>query len=198
MRFWMAYLIGGCALLFTGAASADGLFPQLGAPANFGGLGAGVDLGAAVGGAGSVDTSGVAGGGHVGFNLQNGAIVGGVEADALLGSISGNASSGALSQNWLTSARIRGGYAFGDFLVYGTLGGAWSTSSFSRLGYTTDKTLHGYVFGLGGEYALTRTISARAELRQYDFARATYYTSSGAPGLTSGNNMLLVGVDAHF
>ena len=41
-------------------------------------------------------------------------------------------------------------------------------------------------------------ISARAEFRQYDFARATYYTTTGAQALTSGNNMLLIGVTTHF
>lgn len=198
MRVSIATLIGVGAMLAGTTAFADGVFPPVGPPGNFGGLGVGLDLGAAFGGAGSVDTSGIAGGGHVGFNLQNGPIVGGVEADALLGSINGNASTGTLNQTWLTSTRIRAGYAFGDLLAYGTFGAAWSTSDFERLGYTGDKNLHGYVLGLGAEYALTRWITARAEFRHYDFARATYYTPTGATALTSGNNMLMVGVGTHF
>jgi outer membrane immunogenic protein len=198
MRVAIAFLIGAGAMLGVATAYADDYFPPAGPPGNFGGLSAGVDLGAAVGGAGNVDTSGIAGGGHVGFNLQNGPIVGGVEADALLGSISGNASAGTLSQGLVTSARLRGGYAFGNLLAYGTAGGAWSSSTLQRFGYSADKTLHGYVLGIGGEYAITRMISARAEFRHYDFARATYYTPTGSPALTSGNNMLLLGLGAHF
>ena len=115
MRYGLAPLIVAGAMLIDASAYADGFFPPVGPAGNFGGIGVGLDLGASVGGAGNVNTSGVSGGGHVGYNLQNGPIVGGVEADALLGSISGNANLGTLNQTWLTSARIRGGYAFGDF-----------------------------------------------------------------------------------
>jgi outer membrane immunogenic protein len=201
MRKWIACLIGFGVALAASAAQADGLYRTNTGPggADFSGVGLGVDVGAAIGGNSSINTSGIAGGAHVGYNLQNGPIVGGVEADAFIGSISGGASGmGNLTQNWLTSARIKGGYAFGDLLAYGTFGAAWSTTSYESLGYTANKDLHGYVFGIGAEYALTRSVSLRAELRRYNFDGATYYMPTGSQALTSGTNILMLGASTHF
>jgi len=201
MRSGLACIVGIGAALVASAASADGLYRTNTGPggADFSGVNLGVDLGAAIGANGAVNYSGVAGGAHVGYLLQNGPIVGGVEADAFLGSISGGASGfGNYSQTWLSSARIKGGYAFGDILAYGTLGEAWSTSSIQNLGYTSNKSLNGYVFGIGAEYALTRAISLRAELRRYNFNGATYYMPTGPQQATSGTNLLTLGVSTHF
>ena len=201
MRKSLAYLVAAIGLASASAAHADGLFRTSTGPAgaDFSGVGLGVNVGAAIGGAGSINASGLAGGAHVGYNLQNGQIVGGVEADALVGSITGgNGGLGNFSQNWLTSARIKGGFSFGDILAYGTVGPAWSTSTYQSLGFTADKTLHGYVIGIGAEYALTRTISVRAELRRYNFDGATYYMPTGAQGLTNASNLLMLGASTHF
>jgi len=93
---------------------------------------------------------------------------------------------------------VRGGWAFGNLLAFGTIGPAWATSSFQRDGFDYDKPLHGYTVGLGAELAITHMITARAEIRHYDFGAATYYMPSGVEKLSTGNNMLLVGVGAHF
>ena len=185
------------ALLISSGARADEFYPPR-PQAPFSGAEAGAALGAAVGGAGDVSPTGAGGALYGGYNLQNGPIVGGVEADALLGSISGDGRGGTLSQNWLSSLRARGGWAFGDVLAYGTIGPAWATSEFSRGGFDFDKTLHGYTIGLGGEVAITRMISARAELRHYDFGAATYYMPSSAEKLSTADNLLMVGVGARF
>jgi outer membrane immunogenic protein len=194
-RFGLGFAV--LAILSASFARADGLFQPGPGPA-FGGAEAGVDLGAAVGGTGNVSPTGVAAGLHAGYNLQNGPIVGGLEGDALLGAVNGSGAGGALNQNWISSLRVRGGWAFGNVLAYGTVGPAWATSSFQRDGFDFDKSLHGYTFGLGGELAVTQMITARAEIRHYDFGAATYYMPSGVQKLSTGNNMLLVGVGAHF
>lgn len=201
MRKSLAYLVAAIGLASAGAAHADGLFRTSTGPAgaDFSGVGLGVNVGAAIGGAGSINASGLAGGVHAGYNLQNGPIVGGVEADALVGSITGgNGGLGNFSQNWLTSARIKGGYSFGDVLAYGTIGPAWSTSSYQALGFTANKTLSGYAIGIGAEYALTRSVTANAELRRYSFGGATYYVPTAPQKLTSDTNMLLIGITTHF
>lgn len=185
------------ALLACVGARADDIFQPGPAPA-FSGAEAGAALGGAVGGTGNVSPTGVGAGLYAGYNLQNGPIVGGLEGDALLGAVSGSGAGGSLSQNWISSLRVRGGWAFGNILAYGTVGPAWATSSFQRDGFDFDKSLHGYTVGIGGELAITRMISARAEIRHYDFGAATYYMPSGVEKLSTGNNMLLVGVGAHF
>ncbi len=189
--------IAASAVLICAGARADDIYQP--APASpFGGLEAGGELGAAIGGAGSVSAPGFAGGGYVGYNLQNGPIVGGLEADALLASINGDGRGGTLSQNWLTSFRARGGWAFGNILAYGAVGPSFATSDFQAGGFNYSKAVHGYVYALGGEVAITRAISARAEFRHYDFGAATYYMPLGPIKLATGNNLLLVGVGAHF
>jgi outer membrane immunogenic protein len=185
------------AVMAASGASAQDFFsrdPGRGfAGAEVGGL-----VGAAVGGAGDIDTSGVAGGVYGGYNLQNGPIVGGVEADTAAAAVSGSGHGGTLSQNGLTTLRARGGYAFGNVLAYGTVGPAWATSNLDRNGYNTDKSLKGYAMGVGGEVGVTRNIAARAELRHYDFGSPTYSTPAGSQKIGNGDNLLLVGVGARF
>jgi outer membrane immunogenic protein len=186
-------------LLSGFSARADDMFqPLSGPPSPFNGFEAGGQVGAAVGGAGDVSMSGVGGGAYAGFNLQNGPIVGGIEGDTLLGSISGNGRGGTLSEDWVTSLRIRGGWAFGPILAYATVGPAWASSNFDAGGFNFDKQLFGDTFGFGGEFSLTRMISARAEFRHYDFGPATYYMPASTQKISSGNNLLMLGVGAHF
>jgi outer membrane immunogenic protein len=193
----IGWAILAAAILTCVGARADDYYAP-GSVSPFGGLEVGGQIGAAVGGTGNVNPSGFGGGAYVGYNLQNGPIVGGLEGDTLLASINGDFGGGSLSQNWLTSVRVRGGWAFGNVLAYGTIGPAFATSAFQRNGFTFDKELHGYTFGLGGEVAITRQISARAEFRHYDFGAATYYMPGGAQKLSTGNNILMVGAGVRF
>ena len=188
--------VASLAILPGAVQAQDFLAP--GPAASFAGPEAGVELGAAIGGAGDVSSTGAAAGLHAGYLLQNGPIVGGVEGDALLGSVIGSGGGGALSQNWISSLRVRGGWAFGNVLAYGTIGPAWATSTFERGGFSFDKSLHGYTAGVGGEVGVTRNITARAELRHYDFGAATYYMPLGVQKLSTGNNLLMVGLGGHF
>jgi outer membrane immunogenic protein len=192
-----AFVLAIAALAMLTRASADELYPP-GTGPSFAGAEVGAEVGAAIGGTGNVSPSGFGGGLYAGYHLQNGPIVGGLEGDALLASISGDGRGGSLSQNWLSSLRVRGGWAFGNVLAYGTVGPAFATSDFEAGGFNFDKVLHGYVYGGGGEIAITRLISARAEVRHYDFGAATYYMPTGPLKLSTGNNLLLVGVGARF
>ena len=184
------------AALCGSAASAQDRYAPSGGV--FAGPEVGGQIGADVGGAGGANATGVNGGVYGGYALQNGPIVGGVEADTQLSSASGGAAGGTQTQNWRASVRARAGYAFGNVLAYGTVGPAWGTSNYSRNGFNTDKSLQGYTFGVGGEVAITRQITARAELRHYEFGSPTYYMPNGPQKVNSGNNQLLVGAGVHF
>ena len=201
MRNWVVGVMGVGAALFASSAQADGLYrTNTGlAGADFSGVEVGLNLGLGIGSGGAVNTSGLAGGAHAGYNLQNGPIVGGVEGDIVFGSISGGSNGyGSFSQSSLESFRGRAGYAFGDILGYGTIGWAWSTSSYENFSGSSGNTLSGYVLGVGAEYALTKTVTARAELRRYNFGDATYYLPNGRISTTPETNMLLLGVSTHF
>jgi outer membrane immunogenic protein len=167
--------------------------------ADFSGVALGVDAGVALGSAGGANASGPAGGAHVGYNFQAAHIVGGVEFDTMFGSIkTGSLAATSFSQNFLSSARVKGGYAFGDFLGYGTIGWAFSTATYEDPVASQSKTISGSVFGFGAEYALTRSVSIRAEYLRYDFGNATYSTPYSSKQIYTDTNLLRVGASVHF
>ncbi len=140
-------------------------------------------------------SSGVLGGGQVGFNYQiSPQWVLGVEADIAGTSIkdSVNASfvfPGAIattnataSLDWVSTFAGRFGYAFDRWLVYGKVGGAWAhaTANISSsvimpgfggigVGTTINQTVSGLDLGIGTEYALWNNLSAKFEFNMMDF-----------------------------
>ena len=96
---------------------------------------------------------------HLGYNYQMGNVVLGAEGD-YAGSWMED---GALNVDDLGSIRARAGYAFGNALLYGTLGYAWADAT------TIDGSadFDGLVLGGGLEYKFAQNWSARVEGLQY-------------------------------
>ena len=184
----------------SGAAAADLNRTDIGpGGADFSGIEIGPDLGVALGSVGSANISGPAGGAHVGYNFQANHIVGGVEGDVTFGSIrSGSLGSASFSQNFLSSARVKGGYVFGNLLAYGTLGWAWSTTDYRYLGDSSGQTIKGLAYGVGVEYPITRNVSIRGELLRYDFEGATYTFPGETQSVTTSTNVARIGASLHF
>jgi outer membrane immunogenic protein len=167
--------------------------------ADFSGVEIGPDVGWALGNVGSAYTSGPAIGAHAGYNFQSQQIVGGVEGDVAFGAIRGGSLGPAeFKQNFLSSARLKGGYAFGNLLAYGTAGAAWSTTNYSYLGASSGQTVKGFVYGVGLEYAITRNVSLRGELLRYNFEGASYVVPPSPQELTTSTNVARVGASVHF
>jgi outer membrane immunogenic protein len=166
---------------------------------DFSGVELGPDVGYAVGSAGPASISGPAGGAHIGYNFQSSQLVGGVEADAMFGAIrSGSLGTASFNQDFLSSARVKGGYVFGNVLAYGTVGWAWSTTNYQDLGVSSGATVKGLAYGLGAEFAITRNVSLRAELLRYDFGDASYATPFASQMLTTTTDVLRIGANLHF
>jgi outer membrane immunogenic protein len=166
---------------------------------DFSGVELGPDLGVGLGSVGSANTSGVVGGAHVGYNFQSSRIVGGAEVDGMFSGVrSGSLDSASFNQDFLTSARVKGGYVFGNLLGYGTIGWAWSTTDYRDLGVSTSSTVRGVVFGAGVEYPLTRNVSLRGELLRYDFDGASYTSPYYSRSLTPTTNVVRIGASVHF
>src|SRR5262245_28225232 len=146
----LTVLAGWCSFALT-AASADGYIAGSAAndlPAIWRGLYGGVHLGHADADGGN----GVVGGVQLGYNWQSQRIVYGVEGDVSL--------SDANAIDWLASLRGRVGYLIQPrILLYGTAGLGLVN------GGTTDT---GFVYGLGVEGKITRSMSARVEYLAYD------------------------------
>ena len=201
MRRFVSSLLPLALLLAASGAEADEFNRTNTGPygADFSGVELGPDLGVALGSASSANISGPAGGAHVGYNFQASQLVGGVEADAMFSSIrSGTLGTASFNQDFLSSARVKGGYAFGNLLAYGTLGWAWSTTSYRDLGVSSSETVKGVAFGLGAEYAITRNVSLRGELLRYDFGAANYATPFASQTLTTSTNVVRMGASVHF
>ena len=136
--------------------------------------------------AGAFTSGGLISGFQFGYNRQlNATTVLGLEADAGLADIAGPAR--CTLGIYLCNARIdalgtvtaRAGYAYDKFLFFGKAGGAWAKEYFTLTptpgaGQTETlngtKWLWGWTVGAGLEYALTPSLSAKAEYNYVSFA----------------------------
>ena len=124
---------------------------------------------------------GVVGGGHVGFNLQTGGFVWGVEGDFEGSSVRGRLNYGSsgqgvrFDQRWQSSVRGRLGFTVTPTaMIYATGGAAFSDLRYNYFGgargdelFTGTQT--GYTVGAGIEWMFAPSWSARIEYRYTDF-----------------------------
>lgn len=122
-------------------------------------------------------------GAQIGYNIQMGRIVYGVEADMSASYIDGGNFCCGHTVNWLGSVRGRLGLTAFDnrTLFYATAGAAWAEVEYSSIGSFTD-THFGWVAGGGIERAMTPNITARIEYLYYDFDRIDAPAGAVAPG----------------
>lgn len=137
----------------------------------------------------TVDTSGFLGGAHAGYNYQSGAFVAGLEIDGDWLNADGSENLSAnrsieMSTDWMSSLRLRLGFATGNWLLYGTAGVAITELDMTLVQPGADLslsgTMTGYAAGIGAEVALTRSVSARIEALHYGFGPETFNTPRGA------------------
>jgi outer membrane immunogenic protein len=146
---WTGFYIGVNGGYATGQSRAN--FPALGDSADF-------------------TLDGALVGGTVGFNLQAGPIVWGVEGDIGIADISGGAGCPApgitcsVRNRWLGTARGRLGWAIHNWMPYITGGMAFGEVQVSALPTGAQSTTHGgWTAGGGVEVALSRKWSMKAE-----------------------------------
>lgn len=158
---------------------------------------AGIYVGAHVGGAfgsskhtdlagttsGGFDTDGYIAGGQIGFNLQSGALVYGLEADISGTDISGGTFSatcpaGCSSQlDWIGTIRARVGWDLGGYMPYLTGGFAYGDASASTNGISANDTLTGWTVGGGLEMKLTNNWTLRGEYLYVDLGHLNVPTA---------------------
>jgi outer membrane immunogenic protein len=119
------------------------------------------------------------GGAHVGYNLQSGNLVYGLEADLEKSGQKGNGigSLGGFQStdiDWQGSLRGRLGLAFDRTLFYGTAGWAFGDVKIDRGAYNYSDVRNGWTAGVGIEHMVTNNLSARIEYRYTDFGRADF------------------------
>ncbi|MGI8526760.1 MAG: outer membrane beta-barrel protein [Pseudolabrys sp.] len=133
---------------------------------------------------GDFNVKGFVGGGTLGYNLQTGVYVFGLEGDIDYSAIKGtaDASCGAGScdtrNTWLGTARGRVGYAWDRWLPFITGGAAFGGIRMTPLagGTSESQTRVGWTLGGGVEYAFMNSWSAKLEYLYVDLGK----TSCGA------------------
>jgi len=137
------------------------------------------------------DSDGFLGGGQVGFNYQMNQFVIGAEADFSFTDIDGDTTLGIpgvgatpleAETDWFATIRARLGFAFDNFLIYGTGGVAFTDVEVTEglTGSSDDNTHLGYALGAGIEAGLTQNVSLRAEYLYLDFEEEDISLVGGA------------------
>jgi outer membrane immunogenic protein len=138
---------------------------------------------------GSHDGEGGLAGGQIGYNIQTGRLVFGVEADISASWIEGANGNGCCAHTFdmLYSLRGRAGLTGFDnrTLFYLTAGGAWADVEYTSSSGRFSDMQFGWVFGGGVEHALTQNLTARIEYLYYDFDAITAAPGTLAAGATS-------------
>jgi outer membrane immunogenic protein len=159
--------------------------------------------------------AGFLGGGQAGYNYQIGQWVLGAEWQMSATSIKDTVSTsfifpgfavGAASiearLDWVSTFAARFGWAFDHWLVYGKVGGAWAHTSVDIVntinssvlvgGISTsfDRTVSGWMLGVGAEYALWDNWTAKVEYNMMDFG-SDFFTDSTF-------HVVKAGVNYHF
>lgn len=120
-------------------------------------------------------------GGTVGFNMQTGAFVYGVEGDVDASWMRDTSSTGTgfcsapgcgVQTSWFGTTRGRVGYAFDRALFYVTAGGAFADVQMSTGGAAATANRAGWTAGLGLEYALLGPWSAKVDYLYADLGSA--------------------------
>jgi outer membrane immunogenic protein len=152
-------------------------------------------------------TSGGLVGGTLGYNLQLGTFVVGLEGDIGWSGIKGSTTTNCIttcetSSSWLGTARGRIGYAFDRFLPYFTAGAAFGEVKGSVIGIGSfAETKIGWTIGGGLEYAFVDNWTAKLEYLYVDLGEATCPAacSGGDPfNVTFTTNIIRGGVNYKF
>ncbi len=150
------------------------------------------------------------GGGTIGYNWQNGALVLGIEADGAGASVKDSASLfGIITAEdkirALGSVRGRIGAAFDTVLIYATggYGAADNQISFTGPGgRVSDSKIHsGFVAGGGIEWMFIPKWSLKVEYLYRDFQSQNYFATLVPGGVATGNIQFhsgQIGINYHF
>jgi outer membrane immunogenic protein len=115
------------------------------------------------------DEDGIIGGGQVGYNMQFGSFVLGVEGDIAATGIEANdldVEDGFDMDtriNFIATARGRLGFTFDNILVYGTGGASFVSFDANYSGDADEDIAFGWAAGGGVEWRFTENVSAKVE-----------------------------------
>jgi outer membrane immunogenic protein len=156
---------------------------------------------------GDFNTTGYLFGGTLGYNLQTGVWVWGLEGDLDYSTIKGSTTTfcgapGCETRNtWLGTARGRIGYAWDRFLPFITGGAAFGGIKMTPAGGVSEtKTKLGWTLGAGVEYAFMGAWSAKLEYLYVNLGKTTcdIATCGVATDVDFRSNIVRLGLNYRF
>jgi outer membrane immunogenic protein len=144
----------------------------------------------------SIEPSGVAGGGQLGYNWQIGQFVFGGETDIQISGADDTFAPYKFSNPWFGTVRGRAGFAINNMLLYGTAGLAYGELKGEFFGIDENKTHIGWTAGAGLEVGFMPNWSAKLEYLYMDLGNRSYSITGVDNGLHA--NYLRLGVNYHF
>jgi outer membrane immunogenic protein len=152
-------------------------------------------------GGSTISNDGWLGGAYAGYNFQldNNWVVG-LEGDITATSKSGGTSV-TIKNPWDATIRGRAGYAYDQFLFYGTGGVAFGKLTASDGTNTESVNKVGWTAGIGAEAALTEKLVGRLELRHTNLGSNTYNTLTvpvTPPTISYNSTDLMAGIGFKF
>lgn len=141
---------------------------------------------------------GVGGGLYGGYNLQDGSLVYGAEADVNYSGIDKTIAGVKTEQGVNGTLRGRVGYDLNPALIYGTAGVAATNLTAKDATSEVSKTVYGVTVGGGLEAKITDTVTARTEYRYTNYADQTYGLASGAVDRGLDEHSVRVGLGVRF
>ena len=122
---------------------------------------------------GSFNTNGALVGGTLGYNLQTGSYVWGIEGDLAWSGIKGDSTGVETKVPYFATVRGRIGYAMDRFMPYLTGGGAIAQIKMDTGAGTDKETRVGWTIGGGLEWAFLSSWSAKIEYLYADLGEAS-------------------------
>jgi outer membrane immunogenic protein len=152
---------------------------------------------------GDFNVRGALAGGTIGYNLQTGMWVWGLEGDVDASWIKGTAATICCEtkNEWLATARGRIGYAFDRWLPFLTGGAAFGDVKMTPIGFPAETlTKIGWTAGGGLEYAFQGAWSAKVEYLYADLGKAScdVATCGVATDVTFKTSIVRGGINYHF
>jgi outer membrane immunogenic protein len=131
---------------------------------------------------GGIDATGGFGGGQVGYNVQTGNLVFGIEGDIAGADISqtvtvqGVPFTTAFTTDTLASLRGRAGWAYNSWLFYGTVGAGWThdkiSGNLNGVPFSGNQWIPGWTAGAGVEWAFAPNWSTKFEYQHFGVGTA--------------------------
>ena len=138
-------------------------------------------------------------GGQLGYNLQAGRLVYGVEADVSWVDIHARSAGARFDEDWMATLRVRLGYTFEQYLFYLTGGVAFTHVETAVTGFGSDSAVQpGFVGGFGVERRFAPAWSGRLEALFIDVPKQRYNNGAFVTGGGSHNYALRGALNYHW